>query len=148
MMSVKGEIKLIDFGLCGDLSDGPTTKILGSPYWIPPEMILNKPHSEKVDIWSFGACLLELYLKTTPFDSTIKAMFTVGTKGMAQCIPDFVTEDARDFLKKCLTFNQYERASASELLKHPWVNRPGLKKGIDQILYKIFLSQSLKSLGF
>lgn len=52
MMSIKGEIKLIDFGLCADFSEGPRVKMLGSPYWIPPEMVWEMPHSYSADIWS------------------------------------------------------------------------------------------------
>lgn len=54
MMSVKGEIKLIDFGLCCDFQSGPRTQILGTSHWIPPEMIKGVPHSLPVDIWSLG----------------------------------------------------------------------------------------------
>merc|ERR1711959_42771 len=54
MMSTSAEIKLIDFGLCRDLRDGPQTHMVGSPYWMPPEMIKKQPHGLPVDIWSTG----------------------------------------------------------------------------------------------
>jgi serine/threonine protein kinase len=44
MMSVDGEIKLIDFGLCADISEGERTQMVGSPFWMPPEMIRREPH--------------------------------------------------------------------------------------------------------
>lgn len=44
MMSVDGEIKLIDFGLCADVSEGERTQMVGSPFWMPPEMIRREPH--------------------------------------------------------------------------------------------------------
>jgi len=148
MMSIKGEIKLIDFGLCADFSEGPVKKLLGSPFWIPPEMILEQPHSLAVDIWSLGVCILELYLREPPErDSSLKCMFTVGSKGLIDYIPKEATEDGRDFLSKCLEFDQTKRSTASELMNHPWVKRKGLSKGIHDILYKIFLSTSLQGLG-
>lgn len=34
--------------------------MVGSPFWMPPEMIKRLPYSYPVDIWSFAICLLEL----------------------------------------------------------------------------------------
>jgi serine/threonine protein kinase len=46
MLTVKAEIKLIDFGLCGDARHTRFLKgMVGSPYWMPPEMIRGQPHS-------------------------------------------------------------------------------------------------------
>jgi len=137
MMSISGEIKLIDFGLCKEFSDGPVIKMLGSPYWIPPEMINGEPHSYKADIWSFGVCLLELILSSPPFyESTFKCMYQVATVGLEDQIPDSVEPDCRDFLTKCLQVDQDNRLSARRLLKHPWVARQNLKAGINEILKK------------
>jgi len=149
MMSIKGDIKLIDFGLCADFSEGPVVKILGSPFWIPPEMILDQPHSYPADIWSFGVSLLELYLRNPPYiESSLKCMFYTATEGLKGLIPDSATEDARDFLEKCLEFDQTERATAEQLIEHPWITRDGLKDGISEILHKVFLSHNLKTMGF
>lgn len=47
----------VDFGLAADLSAGPQTKMLGSPFWIPPEMILLQPHDISVS-FLFVSCAL------------------------------------------------------------------------------------------
>eukprot|EP01104_Vermistella_antarctica_P012562 TRINITY_DN366_c0_g1_i1.p1 TRINITY_DN366_c0_g1~~TRINITY_DN366_c0_g1_i1.p1 ORF type:complete len:512 (-),score=108.28 TRINITY_DN366_c0_g1_i1:178-1713(-) len=60
MMTVRGEIKLIDFGLCVDITEGEQTSMCGSPFWMPPEMIRRQTHNAKADIWSLAICLLEL----------------------------------------------------------------------------------------
>lgn len=39
---------IVDFGLCVDVSDGPKNSMVGSPFWMPPEMIQRKPHDYKV----------------------------------------------------------------------------------------------------
>lgn len=39
---------LVDFGLCCDFHAGPRQQSLGSPYWIPPEMLLRQPHHTPV----------------------------------------------------------------------------------------------------
>jgi len=81
MMSIEGHIKLIDFGLCCDVTEGPRLQMLGSPYWIPPEMIRKKPHSCPADIWSFAVCVLEMYLKEPPnASSRLLSMFVPQKK--------------------------------------------------------------------
>jgi len=148
MMSVKGEIKLIDFGLCADFSEGPRQKMLGSPFWIPPEMIKNESHSFMVDIWSLAVCILELYLTVPPYSgSPIKCMFMVATRGLADQIPDVATSDARDFLNRCLVLDPNKRATPDQLLKHHWLKQSNLDDGICEVLYQIFLSNSLSVLG-
>jgi serine/threonine protein kinase len=57
--------------------------MLGSPYWIPPEMILSQPHSFQVDVWSVAVCLLELLNQKPPlYGNTLSSMYHVATKGM------------------------------------------------------------------
>eukprot|EP01125_Pyxidicula_operculata_P004839 TRINITY_DN1804_c0_g1_i3.p1 TRINITY_DN1804_c0_g1~~TRINITY_DN1804_c0_g1_i3.p1 ORF type:complete len:1374 (+),score=310.77 TRINITY_DN1804_c0_g1_i3:73-4194(+) len=149
MLSISGAVKLIDFGLCADFSNGPRTTIVGSPFWIPPEMIKREPHSYPVDIWSMGVCLLELYLMSPPHSlSGIKCMFTAATKGLADQIPKNATKEARRFLEKCLVMDPSKRASAEELLQEPFVMRNDLSSGITEVLRDIFLSDTLDSLGF
>eukprot|EP01126_Amoeba_proteus_P019848 TRINITY_DN2031_c0_g1_i3.p1 TRINITY_DN2031_c0_g1~~TRINITY_DN2031_c0_g1_i3.p1 ORF type:complete len:317 (-),score=60.41 TRINITY_DN2031_c0_g1_i3:24-974(-) len=148
MMSVTGEIKLIDFGLCADFSQGPQTKILGSAFWIPPEMILGHPHCATADIWSLAVCLMELYLMAPPLEhSSLLCMFTAATKGLGHLIPEKCTDEARDFLGRALDTDPNTRATSEELLKHCWINRGGLDEGIDKVLHEIFLHQNLDHFG-
>jgi serine/threonine protein kinase len=60
MLTISGGVKLIDFGLCVEISDGPIYSMSGSPLWMAPEIIQGKGYGFKVDIWSLGVCLLEL----------------------------------------------------------------------------------------
>jgi len=149
MMSIKGEIKLIDFGLCADFSNGPRTKMLGSPFWIPPEMIQEKPHSYPVDIWSMAVCIMELYSSLPPHaHSSLKCMFMTATEGLVSEIPKEASNEAKDFLTRCLVMDPDERATAAELLKHPWISKPNVGSGMSELLKQIFLSNSLITLGF
>lgn len=51
---------LVDFGLCSDISQGEVVHMVGSPFWMPPEMIKRQPHGLSVDVWSFGICCMEM----------------------------------------------------------------------------------------
>jgi len=148
MMSIEGQIKLIDFGLCCDTADGDRLQMLGSPYWIPPEMIKKKRHGCPADIWSFAVCVLEMYLKEPPHsDSRLFAMFTAASAGLASAIPPRASENARDFLSKCLEINPKKRWTADQLLAHPFVTAPKLEEGIRDVLRGVFVSNSLALSG-
>jgi len=144
MLTIKGGIKLIDFGFCCDLSAGPRLDILGSPYWIPPEMVLHQNHSFAVDIWSFAICILEMFIGKPPnFGSALHAMFRAATIGVYDVIPDSLSDECKDFLKRCLVIDPAKRATAEELLLHPYVSKPNLGQGIDKVLKSIFVTNVL-----
>lgn len=148
MMSIEGQIKLIDFGLCCDTAEGDRLQMLGSPYWIPPEMIKKKRHGCPADIWSFAVCVLEMYLKEPPHcDSRLYAMFTAASAGLQSAIPARASENARDFLSKCLEINPKKRWTAEQLLTHPFVTAPKLEEGIRDVLRGVFVSNSLALSG-
>jgi len=148
MMSIDGEIKLIDFGLCADISEGERIQMVGSPFWMPPEMIRREPHGCPADIWSFAVCLLEMYLREPPnASSRLRAMFIAATDGLKDSIPAHASPEAKDFLSHCLELDPKKRATAAELLKHPFVQGPRLSDGIKDVLRGIFISQSLALSG-
>lgn len=148
MMSIEGQIKLIDFGLCCDTTEGERLQMLGSPYWIPPEMIKKKRHGCPADIWSFAVCVLEMYLKEPPnCDSRLYAMFTAASAGLKSAIPSRASDNARDFLSRCLEINPKKRWTAEQLLEHPFVTAPKLEEGIRDVLRGVFVSNSLALSG-
>merc|ERR1711916_182042 len=82
MLTVDGQVKLIDFGLCCDLRLGQPTHMVGSPFWIPPEMVRREPHGTAADVWSFGICTLELANNVIPNrHNSIYAMFYNTIRG-------------------------------------------------------------------
>jgi len=149
MMSIKGDIKLIDMGLCAEFSNGPRYKMLGSNYWIAPEMIQNKPHYYQVDIWSLAVCLLELFNIEPPYaPNSLKCMFMSATLGLNSKIPGTASTIAKNFLEHCFQIDPNRRATAENLLLHPWVKQHKIGTGIIDILKQIFLANSLIHLGF
>eukprot|EP00026_Physarum_polycephalum_P001222 Phypoly_transcript_01223.p1 GENE.Phypoly_transcript_01223~~Phypoly_transcript_01223.p1 ORF type:complete len:568 (+),score=103.43 Phypoly_transcript_01223:1809-3512(+) len=151
MMSVRGEVKIIDLGLCADLSVGFPTHMVGSPFWMPPEMIQCKPHNSAVDIWSFAISLLEIANQRPPMiESAVKAMFTVGTEGVKDLFvdPSKWSDVFKDFLGLCLKIDAEERATAETLLSHPFIKLADSRANMENILRRIFLSNSLLNSGF
>ncbi|PRP84924.1 hypothetical protein PROFUN_07578 [Planoprotostelium fungivorum] len=118
MVSVKGDIKLIDFGLACMVNQFPTSMV-GSPFWVPPEMIQRIPYDCKVDIWSLGVCLMELANGKPPHSKlALRALFTSGAYGYNEPFdkPKAWSPAFKDFMSICLKHNPAERASAVTLL--------------------------------
>lgn len=83
MLSIDGGVKLIDFGLAVDMSEGPRFGMVGSPLWMAPEMIRGEAYMYSVDIWSFIVCMCELANQQPPNRENVKrAMFLTATVGL------------------------------------------------------------------
>eukprot|EP01133_Synstelium_polycarpum_P002493 gene2493-2839_t len=143
MMTTAGEIKLIDFGLCSSVAKGPRVRMCGSPLWMPPEMIQQRPHSYSADIWSLGICLLELANRNhrPHHKDPIATMFQVATEGVKEPFedPNRWSDQFHDFIKQCLQFNASERPEARQLLRHPFIQQADTRKKMTKILSSIFL---------
>ena len=126
------------------------TGMVGSPFWIPPEMIQKKEHGTPADIWSLGILCLEMAHGRPPHrDSALKAMFQVAA-GIPPTFedPSQWSDLFKDFLEQMLVIDPAKRATAAQLLKHPWMGKADSRAGMMVILQDIFIGKSLeKSLG-
>ena len=66
-----GLTKLGDFGIARILAHtkAEAKTMVGTPYYISPEIVENKPYSFKTDIWSLGVILYEMCALKPPFDA-------------------------------------------------------------------------------
>eukprot|EP00250_Pteridium_aquilinum_P028063 c36529_g1_i1 orf=340-2442(-) len=128
LVDVNGKIKVADFGLAKQISQLDELKSCkGSAYWMAPEVVdPRKTYSFPADIWSLGCTVLEMATRRPPFGDMEwhRALWKLG-HGEAPPIPQDLTEDAKDFIKKCLEVNPARRPSASRLLEHPFVQYVG-----------------------
>lgn len=66
-----GSVKLGDFGLCRSLNDqSQAATNVGTPLYMPPEILAKQPYSEKADVWSLGCVIYELAALQPPFQAT------------------------------------------------------------------------------
>ena len=76
MIDQNGYLKLIDFGTAKMISDFTHT-IIGTPHYMPPEILSGKGYSLSCDFWSIGICIYELFYETLPFGNEAKDILDV-----------------------------------------------------------------------
>lgn len=126
-----GIVKLADFGaskqrqLNEDSLDRPFQSLKGTPCFMAPEVIRQKGYGSRADIWSLGCTILEMIAGRPPWsekrdNSTI--MYKIATTTSPPKFPQSLSNTGKDFLKRCFERNPIHRATALELLMHPFLS--------------------------
>lgn len=138
-----GEVKLGDFGLAIELVKGAEKRrsVLGTPFWMSPEIINGKYYDDRVDIWALGVTTLEMILKAPPYSvfPKTKAMFLITSQGIPLAHINAKAEwgkDIKDWLAKCLIYDAGERPDIWQMAQHPFLAQVASK---DQFIRKIIL---------
>ncbi|KAK7582432.1 hypothetical protein V9T40_013877 [Parthenolecanium corni] len=134
LLAADGRVKLSDFGFCAQVSQElPKRKsLVGTPYWMSPEVISRLPYGPEVDIWSLGIMVIEMVDGEPPFFNEpplqamrrIRDMLPPKLKNTHKVSPRL-----QGFLERLLVRDPAQRATASELLQHPflrWAGPPAL----------------------
>ncbi|KAJ3336602.1 Serine/threonine-protein kinase 4 [Gonapodya sp. JEL0774] len=126
LLNARGEAKLADFGVAAQLTDAVVKRntVIGTPYWMAPEVIQEVGYGTSADIWSLGITVIEMAEGRPPHHNIhpMRAIFMIPTKPP----PKFENEsrystNMRDFLAQSLVKDPAKRPSASQLLQHPFV---------------------------
>eukprot|EP01080_Neovahlkampfia_damariscottae_P001231 gene1231-11321_t len=128
LLTIDGNVKLADFGGSRELNDLLNSKdglstLTGTPNYMAPEVIMETGHGRAADIWSIGCTILEMFTGKAPFSeysTPASVMFHVASSNSLPDFPNYLSENAKNFLSKCFVRNPKLRPSANELLNDIW----------------------------
>lgn len=130
LLALDGRVKLSDFGFCAQVSQElPKRKsLVGTPYWMSPEVISRLPYGPEVDIWSLGIMVIEMVDGEPPFfnEPPLQAMRRIREMPPPKLKNAHkVSPRLQLFLDRMLVRDPAQRATAQELLAHPFLRQAG-----------------------
>ena len=138
--------KLTDFGWSNYIEEEKERKtVCGTPIYLAPEIIKEKGHDEKVDIWCIGVLLFELITGTVPFQGKDIESLKSNILHLRISWPKEINKDAKDLISKILKLDPNERITLEEMLEHPFFTKyfPDAQKCLilpdPNIIYKTFI---------
>ncbi|CAD7696382.1 unnamed protein product [Ostreobium quekettii] len=133
LLSSKGPdamLKATDFGLSVFVKEGEMFKdLVGSAFYVAPEVLKRKGYSVEADIWSCGVILYILLSGFPPFwGETEEQIFSAVKKDELDLKSEpwpKVSWDAKSCVRRMLTRDPQQRATVKEVLEHAWVKEDG-----------------------
>lgn len=126
LLSHDGAVKITDFGYGAQLPNqcGTRASVVGTTYWMAPEVIAGRDYNANVDVWSLGMMVKEMVENEPPYfnETMLKALFLIVKSGCPEYTnPDSVSPSLKDFVERCTVQNPSKRPNAADLLDHPFL---------------------------
>ena len=140
-----GLVKLGDFGIAKGFQNtmDKAKTMVGTPYYLSPEILENKPYDSKSDIWSLGVLLYEMMTFKMPFNANSFPMLSVKIlRGNYTPPPAVYTKDLREIVSKCLLVDPKKRPTIQAILRMPIIQNR-IKNFLDEIQYNKEFSKTI-----
>ena len=141
------EVKISDFGLAKIVESNTdrvqlTSQGVGTYWYLPPECFEEKKNvniSSKVDIWSIGVILFEMFFRKKPFgqnytqDKLLKERVMQNAKVLEIPNKPNISEECKDFIRHCLAYHQEDRYDVFQALESPFIKQDKNKDSYKKI---------------
>eukprot|EP00011_Vannellida_sp_DIVA3-517-6-12_P010711 CAMPEP_0114617372 /NCGR_PEP_ID=MMETSP0168-20121206/7164_1 /TAXON_ID=95228 ORGANISM="Vannella sp., Strain DIVA3 517/6/12" /NCGR_SAMPLE_ID=MMETSP0168 /ASSEMBLY_ACC=CAM_ASM_000044 /LENGTH=679 /DNA_ID=CAMNT_0001828507 /DNA_START=58 /DNA_END=2097 /DNA_ORIENTATION=+ len=126
LLGLDGRVKLTDFGFGAQLTkdNNKRKSVIGTTYWMAPEVVTSQDYGPKIDIWSVGIMAQEIVEGEPPYmdESALKALYLIASQGRAPFKnPERLSPSFKNFVKQCTIMDPNIRPNATQLLKHPFI---------------------------
>nr|XP_039251891.1 mitogen-activated protein kinase kinase kinase 3-like [Styela clava] len=124
LRDASGNVKLGDFGAAKRLQTILTASgqtVVGTPYWMSPEVIEGKGYGRRADIWSLGCTVVEMLTTRPPWYEfeAMAALFKIATQPTKPELPPTVSQSCRDFIT-IIFVDKDQRPYTDDIISHKW----------------------------
>eukprot|EP00571_Detonula_confervacea_P008662 CAMPEP_0172318398 /NCGR_PEP_ID=MMETSP1058-20130122/34787_1 /TAXON_ID=83371 /ORGANISM="Detonula confervacea, Strain CCMP 353" /LENGTH=596 /DNA_ID=CAMNT_0013033229 /DNA_START=119 /DNA_END=1909 /DNA_ORIENTATION=+ len=128
LLTNDGDVKLADFGVSAELTNTINKRktVVGSPFWIAPEVIKEAHYDGRADVWSLGITAIEMAEGAPPHSNLnpLRAIFLIPSKPAPTLAdPDNWSPEMLDFIRCCCKKDPSERSDSALLTSHPFVRQ-------------------------
>ncbi|KAF9954267.1 MAP kinase kinase Wis1 [Mortierella alpina] len=128
LINSKGEVKLCDFGVSGQLVQSMAKTHIGCQSYMAPERISQgQTYTVQSDVWSLGLSILETAEGSYPYPpekyNSVFAQLSAIVGSPPPTLPESYSEDARAFVGLCLLKDAKDRPTYAALLEHPFLTK-------------------------
>ncbi|KAM3528089.1 hypothetical protein MY4038_006047 [Beauveria bassiana] len=130
LIDSRGNVKITDFGYCAKLTARRSKRatLVGTTYWMAPEVVKQKRYGYKVDVWSLGIMAIEMAEAEPPYMDMepMRALYLIAT-GVTPPLraPHKHGALLKQFLATCLVVDASRRATSTALLNHEFLRSGG-----------------------
>ncbi|KAK1258893.1 Mitogen-activated protein kinase kinase kinase YODA [Acorus gramineus] len=117
--------KIADLGCARLVDDDEFRPISGTPAYMAPEVARGDEQGSPADVWALGCTIVERSTGHQPWadaSDAVSAIFRIGFSDEVPEIPGKMSEEGKDFLRRCFARDPKQRWTTEQLMKHSFVN--------------------------
>jgi len=121
----KDIVKVTDFGVSKDVASGALATFVGTPDYMAPEVLKGQKYTKSVDLWALGVISFVLLAGCPPFTGNSDIEIFQNILSVKYTFDDAdwhgISDQAMQFVRGLLVLDPESRATAAQLLSHPWI---------------------------